>query len=35
MNNDKLAVTVGLTLSDKVQQARQRLQPTIEGEIVK
>jgi hypothetical protein len=36
MNKDKLDVTVGLTLSDKVQQARLRLreQPTIEGELV-
>jgi len=35
MFKDKLEVNVGLTLTDKVHQARQRLQPqTIEGEIV-
>lgn len=36
MFKDKLEVSVGLTLSDKVQQARQRLSaaPVIEGELV-
>lgn len=34
MFKDKLEVSVGLTLSDKVQQARERLRgPTIEGEL--
>jgi hypothetical protein len=37
MNNDKLAVTVGLTLAEKVQQSRLRLrqETTIEGELAK
>ena len=36
MFKDKLEVSVGLSLTDKVQQARQRLQEskTIEGEVV-